>query len=172
MTLQPEQDGRLQCLECGRWYRLLPPHLGRVHEMSAAEYRKAHQLPRKLGLRASDLAEQARNQGRVRYTQRPDIRAHMAAGRTTIDRTNVVAGTRASAGYEMVRAAHRAGGQGAKAAHRRRADQAAQALGFTDLDAYLDAREEVPHARAARELGISRQAIRRYRAARTTKQEQ
>jgi hypothetical protein len=37
--VQPEQDGQLQCLECGRWYRQLGQHVPAKHEMSADDYR-------------------------------------------------------------------------------------------------------------------------------------
>lgn len=34
---------RIQCLECGRWFRFLGPHL-RVHDITAEEYRGKHGL--------------------------------------------------------------------------------------------------------------------------------
>lgn len=33
------------CHECGLWFRTLGPHLRSVHELTADEYRQAHQLP-------------------------------------------------------------------------------------------------------------------------------
>lgn len=153
---QPEQDGRLQCLACGRWLRLLPPHLGRAHSMSAAEYRAEYRLPRKLSLRASDLNETAREQGRARYADRPDIRAAMEAGRQTIDPENAVANSRQTARYELVLDARRRGGQGKRASAERRMNEAAQGVGFADMSAYLAARHGVKVAAIARELGVPR----------------
>lgn len=156
---QPEEDGRLRCLACGRWFRLLPPHLGRAHSMSAAEYRDAYRLPRSLSLRAADLNETAREQGRARYADRPDIRAAMAAGRQIIDPNAAVAGSRTTAGYELVREARRRGGQGKQKASRDRMDKAARALGFPDIDAYLKARTGMKVAAIARELAVPRTTV-------------
>jgi hypothetical protein len=35
---QPRERDRIQCLECGKWYRVLPPHL-RTHDMDGEDYR-------------------------------------------------------------------------------------------------------------------------------------
>ncbi|WP_425580356.1 MucR family transcriptional regulator [Streptomyces polychromogenes] len=121
--VQPQEDGRLECLECGGWYRLLPPHLGAAHRMSAAEYREAHQLPRRLGLRARDLSEQAREQGRARYAARKDIRAAMAQGRAGGPGPDAVRSSQETAHRPGVIEARRRGGQGRRAgpaAHHRR----------------------------------------------------
>lgn len=162
---QPEEDGRLQCLACGRWFRLLPPHLGPAHSLSAAEYRAAYRLPRRLSLRAADLGETASEQGRDRYADRPDIRAHMAAGRQGIDPGTAVAGSRETARYAMVRDARRRGGQGKRAAADRRMDDAARAAGFPDMRAYLAARGGVKVAAMARELRAPRTTVMRWIAA-------
>lgn len=160
---QPQENGRLQCLECGRWFRLMAPHLGHAHAMSAAEYREAHQLPRKLSLRADDLNQRAREQGAARYADRPDIRAAMATGRRSIDPADAVAGTRATARYELVRAARRRGGQGKQRAARDRMDQAAQAIGFPDITAYFAARPQMRTAHMARELSVPRATVLSWR---------
>jgi DNA invertase Pin-like site-specific DNA recombinase len=156
---QPQENGRLRCLECGQWYKLLAPHLARAHGMSTGDYRQAHRLPRKLSLRAADLNERAREQGLARYAERPDIRAHMAAGRQAVDRANTAAGTRASAEFAMVRAARRRGGQGNKAAARRSIDQRAQKLGYDSVETYFAARPGAPIARMAAELGVARSTV-------------
>lgn len=157
--IQPQEDGRLACLECDGWYKLLAPHLAAAHSMTTAEYREAHLLPRKLSLRAADLAEQASAQGRARYADRPDIRANMAAGRDAINLEAMSAGSKATAEYELVRAARRRGGQGKRTAARMRADEHAQALGYPTIDDYLRARSGTPLARMARELGLSRSTV-------------
>jgi hypothetical protein len=157
------EDGRLQCLECGHWYKLLAPHLAPAHAMSTAEYRAAHHLPRHLSLRASDLNESARVQGVARYAARPDIRAHMQSGRQAINLDNAIAGTRDTATYAMVRAAHKRGGQGKQAAARRRMDNRANHLGYADIEAYFAARIGVATAQLARELGIPRTTVTTWR---------
>ena len=150
---QPEEGDRLQCLECGRWYKSLPPHLARAHGMSGADYRTAHRLPRTLALRSSVLTRRASEQGVARYGQRPDIRAHLAAGRPLGGRTGD--STRESAEYPLVREGHRRAGQQRKAAGLRRLDERARELGFADARDYFQARADEPDRAVARELGIS-----------------
>lgn len=55
--VQPEADGRLQCLECGLWFRQLGQHVVRKHDMSADDYRRIHELPAGRGLHAADILE-------------------------------------------------------------------------------------------------------------------
>lgn len=155
-------DGRLQCLDCGNWYRLLAPHLARAHATTTAEYRETHRLPRTLSLRAADLTAAAREQGAARYASRPDIRANLAAGRQTLDPRNGAAGTKATATYEMTLAAHHRGGQTARKTAARRIDGYAQRLGFDTIGAYFEARQGMPVARMARELGAPRTSVRRW----------
>ncbi len=42
---QPREEDRIQCLECGRWFRSLPTHLLRSHGLTDEDYRMAHDLP-------------------------------------------------------------------------------------------------------------------------------
>jgi hypothetical protein len=42
---QPREQDRIQCLECGRWYRALPTHLRRSHDLSDEDYRLRHGIP-------------------------------------------------------------------------------------------------------------------------------
>lgn len=156
------EDGSLQCLNCGNWYRLLAPHLARAHGTTTAAYREAHRLPRTLSLRAADLTAAAREQGLSRYASRPDIRANMTAGRQALEPGSGAAGIKATAGYEMVLAAHRRGGQAARKTAARRIDTYAQHLGYDTISAYFEARQGVPVARMARELGAPRTSVRRW----------
>lgn len=50
-----DPDGLVTCLVCGRRFRSLAPHLARVHEMSAADYRAEHALPATTALMATDV---------------------------------------------------------------------------------------------------------------------
>jgi hypothetical protein len=161
--VQPEEDGRLECLECGSWYRLLAPHLAAAHHITSAEYREAHQLPRGLGLRGRDLADRAREQGRDRYAAREDIRAAMADGRPGGTPTVAIRSSQETARRPLVRAARRRGGQGKYVAALLRMDQAAQALGHHDLAAYFLARREATISAMARELGIPRPTVADWR---------
>lgn len=157
--VQPQEDGRLECLECGGWYRLRPPHLGAAHRMSAAEYREAHQLPRRQGLRARDLSERAREQGRARYAAREDIRATMDQGRAGGPGPDAVRSSQETAHRPGVIEARRRGGQGRRASARRRADQAAQSVGYPDLGAFFADRRGATAAAMAAELGLPRTTV-------------
>ncbi|MBT2511519.1 MucR family transcriptional regulator [Streptomyces sp. ISL-98] len=156
---QPQSDGRLMCLDCGSWYKLLAPHLARAHGTTTVAYREAHRLPRKLSLRAADLNARAREQGRARYASRPDIRQAMEAGRAVNDFAAAVAASRVSARYDMVRAARRKGGAGKREAARRRIDARAQARGYATIEAYFAARAAASVASMARELAVARTTV-------------
>ncbi|MDO5082524.1 MAG: MucR family transcriptional regulator [Arachnia propionica] len=69
----PEQDGRVQCLECGRWFRSLIGHISRIHGMTAEEYRAAHGLARTTALVASSVSEQLHAHGIRRRDADPRV---------------------------------------------------------------------------------------------------
>lgn len=59
-------DGeRVQCHECGRWFRALASHLTRAHGLSSEEYRALHGLPRTQSL-TSSASQQLRHEIGVR----------------------------------------------------------------------------------------------------------
>lgn len=94
----------VMCHECAGWYKTLGPHLKAVHEMTAAEYRDAHQLPAQIGLTSLAYAqinsENARQRigtrGWERFVQARDqvLPSAQASGIEANQRT--VAGTRAA----------------------------------------------------------------------------
>ena len=45
MAEQPRHEAGIQCLECRRWFRSLPWHINRMHDMDAADYRLKHGVP-------------------------------------------------------------------------------------------------------------------------------
>jgi hypothetical protein len=158
-----DEDGRLICLECGRPFRLLAPHLAPAHGMTSAQYREAHQLPRQLSLRTVALSARARQQGVDRYVQRPDIREAMAQGRTRATDTTAVTSSQETAMRSMVREARRRGGQGHADAARRRMTERVQAAGFATIDDYFAARTGASVAAMARELGVARRTVSAWR---------
>ncbi|GAA4688259.1 hypothetical protein GCM10023324_48730 [Streptomyces youssoufiensis] len=158
-----EEDGRLICLSCGRPFALLAPHLARAHGMSSVEYREAYELPRRLSLRAAALTERAREQGRARYQQRPDIREAMERGRTNAPDTSAIPSSQETAMRSMVRAARKRGGQGHAEAARRRMEERVARVGFANLPDYFQARAETSISAMARELGASRTAVSAWR---------
>lgn len=50
-----EEQGRLLCHECGRWYTALGVHVAMTHEMDARQYRLTHGLLMNRGLVAGTL---------------------------------------------------------------------------------------------------------------------
>ncbi len=48
---------RIQCLLCGKWYRQLGIHLGRIHDVHVDEYREMYGLPWSRGLSCRDTRE-------------------------------------------------------------------------------------------------------------------
>lgn len=51
-------DGeRVQCHECGAWYRSLSSHLSRRHSMTTAQYKAAHGVPQSIGLTSAATRE-------------------------------------------------------------------------------------------------------------------
>ncbi|UQA91376.1 MucR family transcriptional regulator [Streptomyces halobius] len=64
--VQPEEDGRVQCLECRQWFRALPAHLNRREGLTADEYRERHGLAATHPLVSSDLSERWRQQTTAR----------------------------------------------------------------------------------------------------------
>lgn len=44
-------DGeKLECLECGKWFKGLGVHVVQAHDMTAADYKQKHGIPMKIGL--------------------------------------------------------------------------------------------------------------------------
>lgn len=50
-------DKKIQCLLCGHKFRLLEPHLSKVHEISGDQYREMYALPYKRGLCCAGFSE-------------------------------------------------------------------------------------------------------------------
>ena len=71
LGVQPERSGRLQCLECGRWFRHLGNHIPLKHEMTADDYRAKYELPRTKALAAADILEGRVAIGRAKFAQDP-----------------------------------------------------------------------------------------------------
>ncbi|MGW8851569.1 MucR family transcriptional regulator [Streptomyces xiamenensis] len=157
-----DDDGRLVCLECGNAYRLMAPHLARAHEMSTAEYRAAHQLPRQLSLRSEALNERAREKGKQRYANRPDIREALADGHRHSSREGATEASRETANHALVREARRLGGQGHAAAARTRIDAAAREHGYGSIEDYFQARSGSTVAEMARELRVARSTVHQW----------
>ncbi|MEV6965194.1 MucR family transcriptional regulator [Hamadaea sp. NPDC051192] len=93
---QPERDGRLVCLECGKWQRGLGQHVRSVHNLTPAQYRAVHELPAGQRLQAADLRERQAELGRQRFDRvRDKMLAAAADPQRKADRARAAAVARA-----------------------------------------------------------------------------
>jgi hypothetical protein len=54
---QPRERDRIQCLECGRWFRALSAHFRRAHSMADEDYRLKYGIPVGTPLVCPELSE-------------------------------------------------------------------------------------------------------------------
>lgn len=63
-TLPPVEEwlthDRIQCLDCGRWFRALGQHLNKSHGLTAAEYRRRWGMRQRQPLTCGDVSEERR----------------------------------------------------------------------------------------------------------------
>ncbi len=45
MADKEELTEKIQCLECGKYFSFLAPHLNKTHQMNAREYRERWAIP-------------------------------------------------------------------------------------------------------------------------------
>ncbi|WP_075001125.1 MucR family transcriptional regulator [Streptomyces qinglanensis] len=141
---QPEDAaGRLQCLECGRWYRRLDMHLHRGEDMTPDDYRERHGLAAGHPLVSPELSDRWREQARARHArgelasiaQRQSPEERRAAGRS--GNTRHVA----TAPRPEVRAIHRAtivkGRSQAHANKRAALEALARGLGHSGWESFI-----------------------------------
>jgi predicted transcriptional regulator len=142
--IQPEEDGCLLCLECGRWFRHVGLHAVNAHEIDVDEYRRRHELPATLALCARDLRELLADKARDQYATTPRIRDGFAANRASIaEHPPPHQHTGDRAGVRAIRraAAHAVAGRiGQLNAERAQAayDDKARALGYADIGELLE----------------------------------
>lgn len=162
-----DDDGRVLCHECGRWWRHLATHIFQSHGIRADDYREAHGLPQTLAL-VGTSTHQAMSAGWER--NRPIHVAALDEARDTALATNA---SRTRNGRPWA-AATIAGRQAAAASRRTELtpDQVASLGDPTDLPAWCAAaralidREGVTGAAISRAAGLSTatvwQRLRRY----------
>lgn len=141
--LQPEDAaGRLQCLECGGWYRSLAAHLRAGEDMSVHEYRERHGLAAGHPLVSRDLSDLWREQTRARHErgELAPVSERPAAERRAAGRKGN-ARHRETAPRPEVRAIHQAavakGRDQAHANKRAALDAVARRLGHRDWAAFI-----------------------------------
>lgn len=154
--VQPEEDGLLQCLDCGRWFRQLGQHVAVKHD-SVEEYRRGHELPASRGLHAADIIAKRRSDGRQRWADDPMLRERLVP---QTPRAELVEMSRAA----RTESAARAGTRATSAQNGRRAHEAwiasidarylpaVRDLGFAAIGEFLDAHTGVNDPGLARLL--------------------
>jgi predicted transcriptional regulator len=86
-------DGRLQCLVCGRWWRDLRQHVQRTHRQPAGEYLKQHDLEATEAMVSRELLARR-------------VSAGQTAGSTNLRSAASAKSVRLKAAYDMRAAAH------------------------------------------------------------------
>lgn len=155
---QPEEDGLLACLECGRWYRGLGGHVAGAHDMTADEYRERHELPRNPGLWAEDARRGAGARAKQRAGRYPKaIKTRLTGSRAQVE--HGVAARRESykrAGTQALMREHwdRMGKQ-KRQRIRVKYEDLAKAAGYAGIDDLIDKVKDESASVLAEILGVS-----------------
>lgn len=121
-------DGeRVQCHECGRWYRSLQTHIARIHGIDADQYRAMHGLPRTQPLASMGTREKWRTAGRWRRDNDPSVLAALNGDKAERMRRS------AFPAHERVRATTDRMADGKRRVARERLDRVLAGAGFSDL---------------------------------------
>lgn len=155
---QPEEDGLLACLECGRWYRGLGGHVAGAHDMTADEYRQRHELPRNRGLWAEDARRGAGARAKQRAGRYPKaMKTRLTGSRAQVE--HGVAARRESykrAGTQALMREH--WDRMAKEKRQRirgKYEDLAKAAGYSGIDDLIDQVKDESSAVLAQILGVS-----------------
>lgn len=176
MGVQPEEQGRLLCRLCGRWFRSLGHHLrGSKHRVAPADYRERFELPATRALMATDLREAqaergavlvATNEGvraafQIEQPDAPERHARLAKGRarkrSTASRAGVQLGKQA-VGEVLAESSRQRARQ-----RRIELDQAGRDQGYDDLQTMAAATTNLSHAEFGALLGLTEGAARFWR---------
>jgi hypothetical protein len=164
-----DDDGLVTCLICGKRYKSLGPHLFRIHQTSAADYRAAHQLPASATLMATSTRKALSAARQEAMKDDPELVARMRAATPPVKdiaRRSAAARARTD-GLEAVKASRRRGWDQAiaksVAARREHLDQAARAAGFSSWRQALEDLQDRSSREVAERLGVGKTTVRRWR---------
>lgn len=157
-----DPDGLITCLECGRRFRSLGPHLARAHQLPAREYRARHQLPATAALTSDNTRASLRDQRLQALAQDPTLLDHLRAWPTP-------RGPRTVPGQVPVVREHRRGTDHLRVAasarvRARRREERAQAAGYDTWATAVEATRELTRDLAAAQLGCGTTTITQWRA--------
>lgn len=170
--IRDEATDTVVCHVCGRAFRSLGAHV-RVHDMTAAEYRREFGLLRSRALSARSLSRQQSRTRRAGYRASEEAQTRFAAGRAMarsgeLARRRWNTGTQGRPDSEELRRARRESLDAGRRTQTRAADErtaaALRAQGFTDLTqalrtVYVDQQHSVEDT--ARILAVGRNRVRR-----------
>lgn len=164
-----DADGLVTCLSCGRRFRSLGPHLGRAHQVTAAEYRAEHRLPATTALMATDVRAALAESTASAMAEDPEFIARMRAAALPLQEL-ARRSTEGRAGTDdlpAVRAARAAGARrslpAARQARRAAVEAMAHAAGFESMAAAIDATRHLSSRAAAIRIGIAASTVNRWR---------
>lgn len=164
---QPEDDGHLVCLLCGRLYRKMAMHLARRHDMTCDGYRDQFELPRTFGLQAADLRDQQTAYARAQYPTNTGLQTALSYPQRVGYVRQAVAARTASASRAGTRRAQRDYLQrrsaSVRAATRAGYDERARDLGYADIADLLARTDEHTDESLGRLLGVSESTAGRIR---------
>ncbi|MFF4699898.1 MucR family transcriptional regulator [Streptomyces chattanoogensis] len=164
-----DADGLVTCLSCGRRYRSLGPHLARVHQITAADYRAEHRLPATTALMARSTRAALSGIRRQAQADDPSLLTRMRDAVLPADElarrsAEARAGTD---GLPAVRTARRAGAlrtlPAAQAARREAMEAKAHAAGYPSMAVAIDATRAMTVRAAAHRIGVGESTVKRWR---------
>lgn len=145
-VLARDDDGRVCCHLCGRWFVALGVHV-KVHGYTADAYRRDMGLLSSRGLIATPLSERTRRRMRERYQRTAEVRQDLAQGQE-LARSGQLARRRHAVRAQLPEPAQRvrerqeqlaAGRATQEATRRQQLAERLEALGASDLSSYLQA---------------------------------
>jgi transposase-like protein len=166
--VQPQEDDRIQCLECRRWYKSLSGHLGSAHGLTVEQYRARWGLTTQHPVAAPATRRRIAAGVRDQHSRQPRV-ADAFLEQHGVDRTrrSATPETRAAIAESARRPEAlrrlRANTEKIIEATRERHERAARELGYASLHAALEATMHEDCAAAARRLGWSRDLVWRLR---------
>lgn len=166
----PDSDHAVECLSCGWRGRSLGPHLARAHQMTAAEYRAEHGLPRGAALMAGATRARLHETGTARVERDPRVRESLTSHSPDEQQRRLAdahAGRDEVADHPWVQQTRRDSRDRADQHLRQqqadRRDQLARDAGWSDWTAAIAGTAERSERDAAAQLGVSRSTVQRWR---------
>lgn len=163
----PGAEDLIVCLHCGDRLRSLGPHLYRIHQVSATEYRAEHRLPARYPLMAASMRAEQSVQRRDAMEDDPSITAGMIPGQHGDMARRSAEARSATDALPAVRANRAAAARRAQpattAAWRARMDAAAVAAGWASMADAITETARLSESEAARRIGVGRATVRRWR---------